>query len=116
VLGSSEVIPYNEGTLKVLGKKHSYRPPPSAPTTIFAKAPLVVVVDSVLKCMHLFPKGTLCGRDELCAQHLLHAMCGEGSPMTRDLLDVITLVVNLWLGGRCSISLSEFVASAPLTL
>ncbi|MCI46258.1 hypothetical protein A2U01_0067498, partial [Trifolium medium] len=33
----------------------------------------------------------------------------------RDLLDAITLVVNLWLGGRCPITLSEFVASAPLT-
>ncbi|MCH87559.1 reverse transcriptase-like protein, partial [Trifolium medium] len=42
-------------------------------------------------------------------------MCGEGSPVARDLLDVITLVVNLWLGGRCPISLAEFVASAPLT-
>jgi hypothetical protein len=27
----------------------------------------------------------------------------------------ITLVVNLWLGGRCPLSLAEFVASAPLT-
>jgi hypothetical protein len=35
--------------------------------------------------------------------------------VARDLLDVITLVVNLWLGGRCSTSLSEFVAFAPLT-
>ncbi|MCI40047.1 hypothetical protein A2U01_0061279 [Trifolium medium] len=42
-------------------------------------------------------------------------MCGEGSPVARDLLDAITLVVNLWLEGRCQISLSEFVASAPLT-
>jgi hypothetical protein len=50
------------------------------------------------------------------AQHLLDAMCGEGSPVARDLLDDITLVVNLWLGGRCPISLSEFVAFALLTL
>ncbi|KAK2414883.1 hypothetical protein QL285_037420 [Trifolium repens] len=42
-------------------------------------------------------------------------MCGEGSPVARDLLDDITLVVNLWLGGRCPISLAQFVASAPLT-
>src|SRR6266487_829484 len=42
-------------------------------------------------------------------------MCGEDSPVARDLLDAITLVVNLWLGGRCPVSLSEFVASAPLT-
>ncbi|MCI35840.1 reverse transcriptase-like protein, partial [Trifolium medium] len=42
-------------------------------------------------------------------------MCGEGSVVARDLLDVITHVVNLWLGGRCPRDLSEFVASAPLT-
>ncbi|PNY04716.1 hypothetical protein L195_g001142 [Trifolium pratense] len=35
--------------------------------------------------------------------------------MTRDLLVAITLVVNLWLGGRCPKSFSEFVASAYLT-
>ena len=35
--------------------------------------------------------------------------------MARDLLCVITLVVNLWLGGGCPLSLAEFVASAPLT-
>jgi len=35
--------------------------------------------------------------------------------VARDLLCVITLVVNLWLGGRCPLSLAEFVASAPLT-
>lgn len=60
----------------------------------------------------LFLKGTSCGRDGLRAQHLLYALCGEGSTVARDLLGVITLVVNLWLGGRCPMSLSGFVASA----
>ncbi|KAK2402907.1 hypothetical protein QL285_052393 [Trifolium repens] len=60
-------------------------------------------------------KGTSCGRDGLRAQHLLDALCGEGSAVARDLLDAITPVVNLWLGGRCPKRLSEFVASAPLT-
>ncbi|KAK2402696.1 hypothetical protein QL285_052193 [Trifolium repens] len=89
--------------------------PPSAPTILFSEAPLVVDVDTVFRCIKSFPKVTSCGRDGLRAQHLLDAMCGEGSAVERDLLDVITPVVNLWLGGRCPKSLSKFVASAPLT-
>ncbi|MCI09312.1 hypothetical protein A2U01_0030396, partial [Trifolium medium] len=61
VLGSSGVAPYNEGTMKILEEKHPYMPPPSAPTTMFAEAPLVVEVDIVLKCIQSFPKGTSCG-------------------------------------------------------
>jgi hypothetical protein len=85
------------------------------PTTMFAEAPLSVEVDNVLKGIQSFPKGISCGRDVLRAQHLLDVMCGEGSPVARDLLDAIILVVNLWLGGRCPIGLSEFVAFALLT-
>jgi len=115
VLGSSGVAPYNEDTMEIFGVKNPYRPPPSMPTTMFSEAPLVVEVDTVLKCIKSFPKGTSCGRDGLRAQHLLDALCGEGSAVARDLLCAITLVVNLWLGGRCPLSLEEFVASAPLT-
>jgi hypothetical protein len=115
VLGSSGVAPYNEDTMKILGDKHPHMPPPSMPTTYFSEAPLVVDVDTVFRCIKSFPKGTSCGRDGLRAQHLLDALCGEGSAVARDLLDAITLVVNLWLGGRCPKSLAEFVASAPLT-
>jgi hypothetical protein len=116
VLGSSGVTPYNEDTMKVLEEKHLYMPPPTTPTTMFIEAPLVVEVDNILKCIQSFPKGTSCGRDGLRAQHLLDATYGEGSPVARDLLDDITLVVNLWPGGRCPNSLSEFVAFAPSTL
>ncbi|GKG05606.1 hypothetical protein Tco_0325692, partial [Tanacetum coccineum] len=45
----------------------------------------------------------------------MDALCGEGSATARDLLKVITSVVNLWLAGRCLPILVEFVASAPLT-
>jgi len=31
----------------------------------------------------------------------LDALCGEGLVVARDILCVITLVVNLWIGGRC---------------
>ncbi|PNX94145.1 hypothetical protein L195_g017315 [Trifolium pratense] len=90
-------------------------PPPSMPTTMFFEPPHVVEVDTVLRCIELFPKGPLCGRDGLRSQHLLDALCGEGSVVAKDLLGVITLVVNLWFGGRCPMSLSEFVDFAPLT-
>jgi len=97
------------------GGQTPYRPPPSMSTTMFSEAPLVVEVDTVLKCIKSFPKGTSCARDGRRAQHLLDALCGEGSTVARDLICDITLVVNLWLGGRCPLSLAEFVASAPLT-
>ena len=42
-------------------------------------------------------------------------MCGEGSAVVTGLLRAITSVLNLWLGGRCSLSLAEFVALALLT-
>ncbi|GKB35199.1 hypothetical protein Tco_0880141 [Tanacetum coccineum] len=49
------------------------------------------------------------------AQHILDALCGEGSATATDLLRAITSVVNLWLAGRSPPILEEFVASAPLT-
>ncbi|GKB82448.1 hypothetical protein Tco_0949343, partial [Tanacetum coccineum] len=49
------------------------------------------------------------------AQHILDALCGEGSATATDLLRAITSVVNLWLARRSSPILEEFVASAPLT-
>ncbi|GJW27470.1 hypothetical protein Tco_0044345 [Tanacetum coccineum] len=62
-----------------------------------------------------FPKGTSCGRDGLRAQHILDALCGEGSTIAVGLLKAISMVVNLLLEGRCPKVLAEFVASAPLT-
>ncbi|GJW65973.1 hypothetical protein Tco_0117857 [Tanacetum coccineum] len=49
------------------------------------------------------------------AQHILDALCGEGSASATDLLKAITSVVNLWLAGRCPPILAEFVAYALLT-
>ncbi|KAI3823970.1 hypothetical protein L1987_05416 [Smallanthus sonchifolius] len=89
--------------------------PPSMPSEIHSEPPLVVEVDSILGCIKSFPKGTSCGKDGLRAQHILDALCGDGSAVATDLLTTITAVVNLWLGGRCPSSLSGFVASAPLT-
>ncbi|GKD06089.1 hypothetical protein Tco_1181063 [Tanacetum coccineum] len=71
---------------------------------------VVVEVDCVFGCIKSFPKGTLCGKDGLRAQHILDALWGEGSATATDLLHVITSVVNLWLAGRCPPILAEFIA------
>ncbi|GKA62083.1 EamA domain, WAT1-related protein [Tanacetum coccineum] len=115
VLSSSDVAPYCDDTIKSLEAKHPYKPPPSMPSITFFEPPLVAKIDSVFCCIKSFPKGTSCGRDGLRAQHILDALCGEGSATVTDLLKVITSVVNLWLAGRCSLILADFVASAPLT-
>ncbi|KAJ0847106.1 hypothetical protein HanRHA438_Chr15g0732401 [Helianthus annuus] len=100
VLCSSGVAPYDDITIQALEAKHPYREPPSMPGTIYYEPPLVAEVDSVLCCIKSFPKGTSCGRDGLRAQHILDALCGEGSAIATDLLCAITAVVNLWLGGN----------------
>ncbi|GKA82178.1 putative reverse transcriptase domain-containing protein [Tanacetum coccineum] len=115
VLFSSGVAPYCDDTIKSLEAKHPYKPLPSMPSIIFFKPPLVVEIDSVFSCIKSFPKGTLCERDGLRAQHILDALYGEGSATATDLLKIITSAVNLWLAGRCPPILAEFVASAPLT-
>ncbi|GJR17450.1 putative reverse transcriptase domain-containing protein [Tanacetum coccineum] len=115
VLSSFGVAPHCDDTIKALEAKHPYKPPPSMPSITFSKPPLVAEIDSVFSCIKSFPKGTSCGRDGLRAQHILDALCGEGSATATDLLKVITSVVNLWLAGRCPPILAEFVASAPLT-
>ncbi|KAL6499220.1 hypothetical protein OROHE_026248 [Orobanche hederae] len=115
VLCSSGVAPYSDDTMEALEAKHPLTPPPAMPSTVFSEPPLVASIDTVLGCVKSFPKGTSCGRDGLRAQHILDALCGEGSAIATDLLHAITAVVNLWLGGRCPLSLAEFVASAPLT-
>nr|GEW87277.1 putative reverse transcriptase domain-containing protein [Tanacetum cinerariifolium] len=68
------------------------------------------VAVKVLSSSGVAPYCTSCKRDGLKAQHILDALCGEGSATATDLLKVITLVVNLWLVGRCPPILSEFVA------
>ncbi|GJV00586.1 retrovirus-related pol polyprotein from transposon TNT 1-94 [Tanacetum coccineum] len=100
VLSSSGVAPYCDDTIKALEAKHPYKPPPSMPSIIFSEPPLVAKIDSVFSCIKSFPKGTSCRRDGLRAQHILDALCGEGSATATDLLKVITSVVNLWLAGR----------------
>lgn len=115
VLCSSGVAPFGTDTLTALLAKHPILPPPVMPGSLPSEPPLVVDVDSVLGCIQSFPKGTSCGRDGLRAQHILDALCGEGSAIAVGLLKAISVVVNLLLEGRCPKVLAEFVASAPLT-
>ncbi|GJY86972.1 hypothetical protein Tco_0500998 [Tanacetum coccineum] len=97
------VAPFGTDTLTALLAQHPILPltlclvhcPQREPT------PLVVGVDNVLGCIQSFPKGTSCGRDGLRAQHILDALCGEGSAIAVGLLKAISVVVNLLLEGRC---------------
>ncbi|GJR77916.1 putative reverse transcriptase domain-containing protein [Tanacetum coccineum] len=115
VLCSSGVAPFSTDTLTALLAKHPILPPPVIPGSLPSEPPLVVDVNSVLGSIQSFPKGTSCGRDRLRAQHILDALCGEGSAIAVGLLKAISVVVNLLLEGRCPKVLAEFVASAPLT-
>nr|GEZ26302.1 putative reverse transcriptase domain-containing protein [Tanacetum cinerariifolium] len=115
VLSSFDVAPYCHDTIKALEVKHPYKPPLSMSSKTFSEPPLVAEIDSVIGCIKSFPKGTSCGRDGLRAQHILDALCGEGSATATNLLKTITSVVNLWLARRCPPISEDFVASAPLT-
>nr|GEY90362.1 putative zinc finger, CCHC-type [Tanacetum cinerariifolium] len=84
------------------------------PSIIFFEPLLVAEIDNVFGCIKSFSKSISCGRDGLRAQHILDALCGEGSTTVTDLLKVTTSVINLWLTGRCSPILAEFVASVSL--
>ncbi|GJZ05650.1 hypothetical protein Tco_0539443 [Tanacetum coccineum] len=112
VLSSSGVASYCDDTIKALEAKHPYRPSPFMPSNTFSEHPFVAEIDYVFGCIKSFFKGTSYGKDGLRAQHILDALCGEGSATATDLLQAITSVINLWLAGRCPPILAEFVASA----
>ncbi|GKF33257.1 hypothetical protein Tco_0106457 [Tanacetum coccineum] len=74
------------------------------PGSLPSEHPLVMDVDSILGCIQSFPKGMSCGQDGLRAQHILDALCGEGSAIVVGLLKAISVVVNLLLEGRKEMS------------
>nr|GEU96467.1 putative ribonuclease H-like domain-containing protein [Tanacetum cinerariifolium] len=84
VLSSSGVAPYCDDTINALEAKNLNKPPHPCLALHFLSLSL--------------------------AWHILDALCGDGSATDIDLLKVITLVVNLWLAGRCPPILAEFVA------
>ncbi|KAJ0441227.1 hypothetical protein HanIR_Chr16g0795271 [Helianthus annuus] len=99
VLCSSGVAPHDKKTMKALVDKHPCMTPTTMPAFLPSEPHLVAETDSVLGCIKSFPKGTSCGRDGLRAQHLLDALCGEGSVISVSLLRAISAVVNLFLRG-----------------
>lgn len=79
VMGSFRGPPQYGHTTKILEAKHPYIPLPLMPLTSFSDAPLEVDVDTIFKCIKSFIKGTSCGKDGLCAHHILDELGGEGS-------------------------------------
>jgi hypothetical protein len=90
--------------------------PPSMSTTIYFEAPFVAKVGILFECIKSFSKYTSYKGYVLRAQHLLDVLCGEGSAIARDLLHVVTSMVNKSLGEKYQMSLTKFVVSEPLTL
>lgn len=84
------------------------------PTILFSETPLVAEVDIIFRCIKSFFKGNFCGMDGLRSQYLLDTLCGEGFVVSRNFLCAIPLVINLSLGERCPMNLTEFVVYAPL--
>jgi hypothetical protein len=115
VLSSSGVAPYNDTTLEDLKAKHPFKSAPSFPDTPIDHHSLIAPTAVVLDMIKSFPRGTSCGRDGLRAQHLLDCFSGAVVAISDELIDSITQVVNLFLGGKCPRVLGEFIASAPLT-
>lgn len=97
VLGSSVVAPYNRDTMKVLEDNHLCMPPPSMLTTLLFEVLLVAYVGIILNYIKSFSKWTLCDR--------FGSRSIEGLVVAIDLLCEITLVVNIWVRGRCLMSL-----------
>lgn len=114
VLSSNGISPCNDTTVTELMQKHPSAPPPHIPSEAISCDAITVDTTAVLKAIKSFPKGTLCGRDGLRAQHILDAMSGAANAVADELLSSLTKVVNLWLAGRRPQALSEYIASAPL--
>ncbi|GJT77030.1 hypothetical protein Tco_1043755 [Tanacetum coccineum] len=66
------------------------------PSITFSEPSLVAEIDSVFSCIKSFPKGTSYGIDGLRAQHILDALCGEGSATATDLLKVTHMYSLPW--------------------
>nr|GEV33120.1 hypothetical protein [Tanacetum cinerariifolium] len=73
---------------------------------------LIASHDVVIKS---FLRGTSCGRDGLCAQHLMDCLSGTVVAISHELVSSNTQVVNLFLHGKCRMILGGYIASFPLT-
>nr|GEY13621.1 hypothetical protein [Tanacetum cinerariifolium] len=92
VLSSSGVAPYNDVTLQELKAKHPFKSAPSLPDMPFYHHHLIASQDVVLDRIKSFPQGTSCGRDGLCAQHLMDCLSGAVVAISDELISSITHV------------------------
>ncbi|GJW79511.1 putative reverse transcriptase domain-containing protein [Tanacetum coccineum] len=115
VLSSSGVAPYNDATLEELKAKHHLKPTPYLPHIPIDHHQLISSLVVVLNMIKSFPRGTSCGRDGLRAQYLIDCLSGVVFANSYELVSSITLVVNLFLDGKCPKMLGEYIASAPHT-
>ncbi|GJV20777.1 hypothetical protein Tco_1369797 [Tanacetum coccineum] len=115
VLSSFGVATYSDATLEDLKTKHPFKHAPTSPTTPIDHHHLIASPAVVLDRIKSFSLGMSCGRDGLCAQHLMDCLSGAVVAISDGLVSSITQVVNLFLDGKCSKMLGEYIASAPLT-
>ena len=78
-------------------------------------APLVIERKRVLECYKTFPRGSSPGASQLCAQHLLDAICGTIAPSGQSCLDSLTFYVNDLIAGKLPTTIAPWLCGAPLT-
>ncbi|GJS64283.1 hypothetical protein Tco_0678847 [Tanacetum coccineum] len=108
------VAPYNDDILEDLKAKHPFKPAPFLSHISIDHHYLIASPTMVLDRITIFPRGTSCRRDGLCAQHLMDYLSGAVVASFDELVSSITQVVNLFLDGNCPKILGEYIASAPL--
>ncbi|GJU32188.1 hypothetical protein Tco_1175777, partial [Tanacetum coccineum] len=115
VLSSFDVARYNDATFDDLKSKHLFIHTPSLPYIPIDNHQLIAYIIFVLDMIKSFHRGTSCGRDKLCAQHLMECLSGAVVAIPKELVAFITQLVNLFLYGKSPKMLGEYIASAPLT-
>ncbi|GKD71721.1 hypothetical protein Tco_1325811 [Tanacetum coccineum] len=115
VLSSFDVARYNDATFDDLKSKHLFIHTPSLPYIPIDNHQLIAYIIFVLDMIKSFHRGTSCGRDKLCAQHLMECLSGAVVAIPKELVAFITQLVNLFLYGKSPKMLDEYIASAPLT-
>ncbi|GJW21396.1 hypothetical protein Tco_0032018 [Tanacetum coccineum] len=96
--------------------KHPLKHAPSLPQIPIDHHQLIASPIVVLDMIKSFPRGTSCGRDGLRDQHLMDCLSSVVVANSDELVSLITQLVNLFLDGKCSKMLDEYIASALLTL
>nr|GEU98921.1 ABC transporter A family member 9-like [Tanacetum cinerariifolium] len=101
--------------LEELKAKHPFKSAPSLLDIPIDHHQLIASPALVLDRIKSFPRGTSCRRDSLRTQHLMDCLSGMAVAISDELVSSITIVVNLFLDGKCPLRLSACIASAPLT-